>query len=204
MYVHAQLQSNEIFNAQLTRGRQLQTGCSARRETDSYRLSLCPIFSPRLRCALRTADTVTQGKPHKQSGNSHPQWHLKLSATPIPSQFYWSSSSPCYGWSVGVAAGGGIARLRRWSGYSQEPPRTPYFQLFIIRLLFLFFSKTSSDSYPFLLSDRLLTRRHRYWSQRGVRGPRPLPFFGTYLRQFFVPMQHLEEERFHTYGKIYG
>lgn len=49
-----------------------------------------------------------------------------------------------------------------------------------------------------------LTRTHNYWARQGVPGPRPLPLFGTYFWQFFVPMQELEEERYAKYGKIYG
>jgi hypothetical protein len=49
-----------------------------------------------------------------------------------------------------------------------------------------------------------LTRNHKYWASRGLPGPQPLPFFGTYLQQFFTPMQELEEQRYAKYGKIYG
>lgn len=49
-----------------------------------------------------------------------------------------------------------------------------------------------------------LTRNHTYWKSQGVQGPAPLPFFGTYLEQFWRPMQDMEEQRYRTYGKIYG
>ncbi|CAM4923275.1 unnamed protein product [Rotaria socialis] len=37
-----------------------------------------------------------------------------------------------------------------------------------------------------------LTRNHKYWQKRGVPGPQPWPFFGTYLKQFFVPFLETE------------
>eukprot|EP00045_Choanoeca_perplexa_P011974 m.128657 g.128657 ORF g.128657 m.128657 type:complete len:513 (+) comp15835_c0_seq4:74-1612(+) len=45
---------------------------------------------------------------------------------------------------------------------------------------------------------------HRYWQGRGVGGPTPIPLFGTHLKQFFVPMQVVEKQRYDKYGKIYG
>ncbi|CAF4005974.1 unnamed protein product [Rotaria magnacalcarata] len=53
-------------------------------------------------------------------------------------------------------------------------------------------------------SKGYLTRNHRYWEKRGVPGPRPWPFFGTYLQQFFKPFPETEMEWYNDYGKIYG
>ncbi|CAM4801414.1 unnamed protein product [Rotaria magnacalcarata] len=49
-----------------------------------------------------------------------------------------------------------------------------------------------------------LTRNHKYWQKRGVPGPQPWPFFGTYLKQFFVPFLETEMQWYNQYGKIYG
>ena len=55
-----------------------------------------------------------------------------------------------------------------------------------------------------LYSHSYLARNHRYWQKRGVPGPRPWPFFGTYLRQFFKPFPETEMQWYNEYGKIYG
>jgi hypothetical protein len=31
-----------------------------------------------------------------------------------------------------------------------------------------------------------------------------IPIFGTHLKQFFVPMQVVEKQRYDKFGKIYG
>ncbi|CAF1150521.1 unnamed protein product [Rotaria sp. Silwood1] len=49
-----------------------------------------------------------------------------------------------------------------------------------------------------------LTRNHRYWQKQGIPGPRPWPFFGTYLKQFFIPFLETEMQWYNQYGKIYG
>ncbi|CAG2114836.1 unnamed protein product, partial [Medioppia subpectinata] len=49
-----------------------------------------------------------------------------------------------------------------------------------------------------------LTRNFKYWSSRGIDGPKPIVGFGTLYQIFFKPLTELNTENFRKYGKIYG
>ena len=49
-----------------------------------------------------------------------------------------------------------------------------------------------------------LTRNYKYWTNRGIDGPKPIVFFGTIYNAFFKPFHELMEYGPKTYGKIYG
>ena len=49
-----------------------------------------------------------------------------------------------------------------------------------------------------------MARNHQYWHKRSVPGPRPWPFFGTYLQQFYKSIPETEMEWYNKYGNIYG
>eukprot|EP00051_Salpingoeca_urceolata_P016717 m.223841 g.223841 ORF g.223841 m.223841 type:complete len:751 (-) comp18760_c0_seq1:103-2355(-) len=55
-----------------------------------------------------------------------------------------------------------------------------------------------------ILMWTLYVSRYSYWYVRGIRGPIPLPVFGTHLAEFFVPLQELEEQRYKKFGRVYG
>ncbi|CAG2102769.1 unnamed protein product [Medioppia subpectinata] len=49
-----------------------------------------------------------------------------------------------------------------------------------------------------------LTRNFKYWSSRGIDGPKPIVGFGTLYQIFFKPLTDVNTENFKKYGKIYG
>jgi hypothetical protein len=49
-----------------------------------------------------------------------------------------------------------------------------------------------------------LTRNYKYWTSRGIDGPKPIVFFGTFYNAFFRPMNELMEYNSKKFGKIYG
>ncbi|CAG2119125.1 unnamed protein product, partial [Medioppia subpectinata] len=54
------------------------------------------------------------------------------------------------------------------------------------------------------LSQAQLTRNFQYWTKRGIKGPKPYPWVGTDLYQFFKPTHILDTQWLKTYGNIYG
>ncbi|CAG2173218.1 unnamed protein product, partial [Oppiella nova] len=51
---------------------------------------------------------------------------------------------------------------------------------------------------------RYLTRNFKYWSSRGINGPKPVPLFGTIWQMFKRPMAEVGLDNYRKYGKIYG
>ncbi|CAG2171743.1 unnamed protein product, partial [Oppiella nova] len=51
---------------------------------------------------------------------------------------------------------------------------------------------------------RYLTQNYRYWSKRGIKGPRPLPIFGNILDIFITPRPIQELNWAKKFGKLYG
>ncbi|XP_054156445.1 cytochrome P450 3A24-like [Oppia nitens] len=49
-----------------------------------------------------------------------------------------------------------------------------------------------------------LTRNYKYWSSRGVPGPKPIVFFGTLWQIFFKPMHQMTLDNGRKFGRFYG
>ena len=56
----------------------------------------------------------------------------------------------------------------------------------------------------FALIYRYLTRDFNFWSQMGVKGPKPVIGFGTFIYEIIRDKPDLEVEWIRKYGKIYG
>ncbi|XP_054157201.1 uncharacterized protein LOC128955552 [Oppia nitens] len=55
-----------------------------------------------------------------------------------------------------------------------------------------------------VVSYLYLTRNFKFWTSRGVPGPKPVPIFGTFYKNFFKSMQEVSIDNVKQYGKIYG
>ena len=56
----------------------------------------------------------------------------------------------------------------------------------------------------FYLNNRYLNRNYNYWSQRGIKGPKPVIGFGTFIYEVIRDKPLLEREWVRKYGKVYG
>lgn len=48
------------------------------------------------------------------------------------------------------------------------------------------------------------SQKLKYWEQRGIKGPKPVLFFGNFLDFLYRPSPEIEIERYKKFGKIYG
>ncbi len=51
---------------------------------------------------------------------------------------------------------------------------------------------------------RYFTRSFNYWTDRGLKGPKPIICFGNIFAAKFTPMPLLEIEFNKKFGKLYG
>ncbi|CAG2103506.1 unnamed protein product [Medioppia subpectinata] len=49
-----------------------------------------------------------------------------------------------------------------------------------------------------------LTKNYKFWTSRGINGPKPIVLFGTFYQNFFKPMTEVAVDNSTKYGKVYG